>query len=270
MLKISLIVLTVFSILPVLAFAAPSIEISSPQSNIGPLDSVLVFGTVTDVKSFSTVNLTVTAPDGEIIFSPNVTFDNEGNFKRLIHPPLPSFKPGVYTIVASNKQLDTVAQIQFTVIGDEIPRVTAQESNYNSGILESKLDSDMHILANAVEGDTNIKITGKTVWADHPVTLKVTSPSGNLITVAQVDPKFSGDFSTTIKIGGQMWKEDGTYTVTAYQGDSSEIVDTVKVEIADGVVVPEFGAIAAMVLAVSIISLIAFSAKSKLSLVTRF
>lgn len=258
------------SILPVIAFAQPSIEISSPQSNIGPLDSVLVFGTVTGVDSFSTVNLTVTAPDGEMVFSPNVTFDNEGNFKRLIHPPLPSFKPGVYTIVASHKQIDHVAQIQFTVTGDELPRVVSQESPSESEILEKKLNSDMHILANAVEGDTDIKITGKTIWTDRPVTLKVTSPSGNLITVAQVDPKFSGDFSTTIKIGGQMWKEDGSYTVTAHQGDFSELTDTVKVQIANGVVVPEFGTIAAMILAVSVVSLIAFSAKSKLSFNPRF
>jgi predicted secreted protein with PEFG-CTERM motif len=42
------------------------------------------------------------------------------------------------------------------------------------------------------------------------------------------------------------------------------------VDILDGVVVPEFGTIAAMILAVAIISIIAISAKSRLSIIPRY
>jgi predicted secreted protein with PEFG-CTERM motif len=42
------------------------------------------------------------------------------------------------------------------------------------------------------------------------------------------------------------------------------------VDILDGTVVPEFGTIAAMILAVAIISIIAISAKSRLSIVPRY
>lgn len=263
MLKIALFVLLVLSTAPLFAFAEPSLQLSSDQKNIGALDSILVYGTITGVKSYVPVTITVTAPDGEVVYSPIVTFDNEGNFKRLIHPTIPSFKIGTYTVTATHEQVPYSAKLQFTVTSGNIPNIVSVPESSN------KMDSDLYVLSNAVEGDTQINITGHTIWADRDVTLTLYSPSGNLITVAQITPTANGDFSTIVKIGGSLWKEDGTYRVTAHQGDHSELTDTVKVEISDGVVVPEFGTIAAMILVVSLISIIFISARSRLS-ITKF
>ena len=260
MLKIPLFVILAVSFAPLFAFAEPSIELTSDQDTIGSLDSILVYGKVTGVAPYSTVTLTVKAPDGEIVYSPKVTFDHDGVFKRLFHPTLPSFKPGVYTIIASHENIPYTAEVQFTVTSENLPRSILGES-VQSGPNKT---TDMYISADAMNGDTVINIRGHTVWTDRDVSLTVSSPSGNLITVAQLSPTINGDFSTKIKIGGSLWKEDGVYTVTAHQGDSSELQYTTEVEIANGVVVPEFGAIAAMILAVSIISVIALSAKSRL------
>ena len=41
-----------------------------------------------------------------------------------------------------------------------------------------------------------------------------------------------------------MWKQDGVYSITAQQGSAAMNKMTVEVEVADGAVVPEFGAIA--------------------------
>ena len=46
--------------------------------------------------------------------------------------------------------------------------------------------------------------------------------------------------------------------------------NSVEVEILDGHVIPEFGVIAAMILAVAIVSIIVVTAKTKLSLVPRY
>ena len=63
----------------------------------------------------------------------------------------------------------------------------------------------------------------------------------------------------------------GAYTVKAQQGKwLNAFTDSVEVEVADGLVVPEFGTIAAMILAVAIISIIAISSKSRLSIVPRY
>ena len=267
MLKSSLLLLALISFLPLSAFASSSIELSSDQETIHQTDSFLIYGKITGVSTYSKVDLSVIAPDGETVYSFNVGFDNEGTFKRLIHPPIPSFKPGIYTVIATHEEGGLSAKLNFTVLGKELPRGIISTETVTP---KDKTTSDMYIVANAVEGDTEINIVGKTIWTDRDITLKVSSPNGNLITVAQISPDTNGDFSTKIKIGGTMWKEDGMYTVTAFQGDHSELKDSVNVEIANGVVVPEFGTIAAMILAISLISLIAFSAKSKLSVLPRF
>ena len=105
------------------------------------------------------------------------------------------------------------------------------------------------------------------------VIFTVIAPNGNLVSVDQITPDASGDFATDISVGGPLWSQDGMYTVTAQQGDpqnGSLFTDSVEVDIADGLVVPEFGTIAAMILAVAIISIIAISAKSRLSIVPRY
>jgi predicted secreted protein with PEFG-CTERM motif len=71
-------------------------------------------------------------------------------------------------------------------------------------------------------------------------------------------------------VGGSLWKQDGFYTVIVQQFDDPKYTASAEVDILDGVVVPEFGTIAAMILAVAIISIIAVSAKSRLSIIPRY
>ena len=145
----------------------------------------------------------------------------------------------------------------------------------NAIALAKALSSErgLWIEANAMEGSDTIEITGQTSKTNEDVTFTVTAPNGNLVSIDQISPDASGDFATDISVGGPLWSQDGAYTVTAQQGDpqnGSIFTDSVEVDIADGLVVPEFGTIAAMILAVAIISIIAISAKSRLSIVPRY
>ena len=128
----------------------------------------------------------------------------------------------------------------------------------------------LSILANAMEGSDTIEITGETSKTSEDVTFSVTSPNGNLVSVDQISPDSNGNFALDIRVGGPLWSQDGAYIVTAQQGNDSMFTDSVEVEVADGLVVPEFGTIAAMILAVAIISIVAISAKSRLSIVPRY
>ena len=117
---------------------------------------------------------------------------------------------------------------------------------------------------------TTIEIAGMTDRVSQDVTITVTAPNGNVVSVDQVSPLLSGEFGSTITTGGPLWVEDGFYTVTAQQFDDPKYTASTQVDIEDGVVVPEFGTIAAMILAVAIISIIAVSAKSRLSIMPRY
>jgi predicted secreted protein with PEFG-CTERM motif len=126
----------------------------------------------------------------------------------------------------------------------------------------------LKITADAIEGATTIDVSGTT---DRPgdISLIVTAPNGNVVSIDQVTPS-GGSYMTTITVGGALWSQDGWYTISASQGEAAMYNASTEVDIKDGHVVPEFGTIAIMILVVAIVSIIALSAKTKLSLVPRY
>ena len=103
--------------------------------------------------------------------------------------------------------------------------------------------ADMHgdgltIEADAVEGSTTITITGHATSSNVPVTIMVIAPNGNVVSIDQINPDSDGSFTSTIGVGGPMWKQDGEYSITAQQGSNNMNKSTVVVEVADGAVVP--------------------------------
>jgi len=126
----------------------------------------------------------------------------------------------------------------------------------------------LSLTAGGIEGSTTIDVSGTTDRTGD-ITLKVTAPNGNVVSVSQISPS-GGSFMTTIETGGALWSQDGMYTISAHQGAASNYQTSADVEIIDGHVIPEFGVIAAMILAVAIVSIIVVTAKTRLSLVPRY
>ena len=122
--------------------------------------------------------------------------------------------------------------------------------------------------AGGIEGSTTIDVSG-TTDRNGDITLKVTAPNGNVVSVSQLSPS-GGSFMTTIETGGALWSQDGMYTISAHQGAASNYQTSADVEIIDGHVIPEFGTIAVMILAVAIVSIIIVTGRSKLGLVQRY
>jgi len=133
---------------------------------------------------------------------------------------------------------------------------------------ESASLGGLQLTAGGMEGSTTIDVSGTTDRSGD-ITLTVTAPNGNIVTVSQISPS-GGSFATTITTGGALWSQDGMYTIKAVQGAASSHQKTAQVEVIDGHVIPEFGVIAAMILAVAIVSIIVVTAKTKLSLVPRY
>ena len=134
--------------------------------------------------------------------------------------------------------------------------------------VEEASSGGLTLSAGGVEGSTTIDVSG-TTDRNGDITLTVTAPNGNIVGVSQITPS-GGSFATTIETGGSLWGQDGMYTISAQQGDASNYKTSAEVEIVDGHVIPEFGVIAAMILAVAIVSIIVVTAKTKLSIVPRY
>ena len=236
---------------------------------------ISVFGETT--SDITDVTIRVISPNGSnVVGVDQVTPDANGEFSTQFNVSNWT-QDGLYKIKANQ---GTSLQYSITVSTEVNSGMTAETSATQSSLVSNTASvstqtivepAGLSIAANAMEGSDTIEITGQTTKTNEDVVFTVTAPNGNLVSVDQVTPNSCGDFATDISVGGPLWSQDGAYTVTAQQGSgNSNFIDSVEVEIVDGLVIPEFGTIAAMILAVAIISIIAISAKSRLSIVPRY
>ena len=137
-----------------------------------------------------------------------------------------------------------------------------------SGLGQNAYAAGMSLSVDADYASGSISVSGDTDRSGD-VSILVTAENGNISAVDQVTPS-GGSFMTTIETGGALWTQDGMYTISAYQGDASSYQKSAQIEIVDGHVIPEFGVIAGVILAVAIASIIAVSAKSRLTLVPKY
>lgn len=138
----SYIFLTSLLIIPAIsiqAFADASIELTSYDKSIGPNDSFLVIGKISGATPWKPVSLQVYDPTGNVIYSPNISFDGDGNFKYMINSPLPNFSQGIYTVEVSHPDSKLASTIHFTVHDGSIdtmdPRVIPEFGPMVMGIL---------------------------------------------------------------------------------------------------------------------------------------
>ncbi|MEX0862143.1 PEFG-CTERM sorting domain-containing protein [Nitrosopumilus sp.] len=230
------------------------------------------------VSSLTDVTLKVTSPSGKVVTVGQLTPDN-GNFVKEFKVGPTWTENGLYQITAmqgiGNNSLYTL-KVLVGVTNGLTERTSVSESNLESGIFIQNTNNaatDAGLMLDAIiaeAGSTMFEVTGKTDRVSQDITLKVIAPNGNVVKVAQISPMLDGEFAANIIVGGSLWKQDGLYTVTAQQFDDPKYTASTGIDIKDGVVVPEFGAIAAMILAVAIISIIAVSAKSRLSIMPRY
>jgi len=196
-----------------------------------------------------------------------------GSFSTTLN--VSNLDDGAYTI-AVNQGSSSKYNLSVSI---DVSGGSSDSSNSVSNIVDGSEDvstttavtesaGGLSLTAGGMEGSTTIDVSGTTDRSGD-ITLTVTAPNGNIVTVSQISP--SGDsFATTITTGGALWSQDGLYTIKAVQGSASNYQVSAEVEVIDGHVIPEFGVIAAMILAVAIVSIIVVTAKTRLSIVPRY
>ena len=173
----------------------------------------------------------------------------------------------------------SVATAKIEVTNGEIIRLFDFEGSYKD---TEKMDHDMEhepkdtmmeeqglsIVDASQEGATMIMVTGSTDKSDQ-ITVRATAPNGNFVSVDQISPNADGTFTIEMQVGGDLGKVDGLYTISAQQGSGIQYTDEVMIEIVNGAVVPEFGSAAIIVLVVAIVSIVAITTRSRLSIQPR-
>jgi len=225
------------------------------------------------------VTFRVTSPSGNnVVAVGQVTPDAKGDFATELKISPTWVENGFYTIQAMqsihSSSIYTLS-VRVEVNNGMTKETSTTESSLGVDVLGPKPTVTKGLLikeANSIAGSNTIKISGTTDSAST-ITIKVIAPNGNVVTADQFTPtldSINGHFIKDITTGGPLWNQDGQYTIVAQQGNDPKYKHSIEVGIKDGVVIPEFGAIAAMILAVAIVSIIAISAKSRLSIMPRY
>ena len=236
--------------------------------------TITVTGTI--VKTFPTdITFIVTSPDGLNTVAVDQKTPIDGTFEtvftigdnwadgsyRITATSGPAQDNSLYTITLPVMVIGGMAQDTMQIDGNLERLIVYEPTTGPNG------PTGITIEAIGEVGSDTIMVSGDTDKLGEDITLKVVAPNGNIASVEQVTPELDGTYGAIITTGGDFWKEDGMYTVTAQQNDDELYMASTQIEIADGLVVPEFGAIAAMILAVAIISIIVVSARSRLSII---
>ncbi|MCH8085802.1 MAG: PEFG-CTERM sorting domain-containing protein [Thaumarchaeota archaeon] len=253
------------------AFASSGMSITATADRGS--DTITVTGMTT--SGYTDVTFLVKNPSGNnVVAIDQVTPDEDGNFSVEFKVGLWT-EDGFYTIQAKQGQGIFSLSVLVEVNDGMTTKTSVTESTLEAGFTPNMLnvakDSGLALeTASFVNGDDRFTIYGTTDRVSEAVVIQIFAPNGNLVTTAQVAATLDGEFTAEIVVGGPLWKQNGDYTVTAYQNENPNYSASIVVDILDGTVVPEFGTIAAMILAVAIISIIAISAKSRLSIIPRY
>ncbi len=224
-------------------------------------------------SSVTDITFTVISPSLNVVSIDQLTPDKNGDFATAFKVPMWK-ENGFYTIKAEQSPYGSSLykmSLRVEVINGMTSETNVSQSTLEEGFVEPTTTVRKTLVikeANSMAGSNTIKISGITDSANS-ITLKVIAPNGNVIVVDQFAPNLNanGQFTKEIITGGALWKQDGNYTIVAQQGNDKS---SIEVGIENGLVIPEFGTIAVMILAVAIISIIAVSAKSKLSIMPRY
>ena len=210
------------------------------------------------------VTIQIFAPNGNIASVAQAAVNTDGVFSTTFNTASAMMKyDGMYQIKAVYGFVETTISIELT---------NAIESTMTSDTMETAET----VLEDAIKaGQINWTITGGVVSSFF-----VNADENSI--VIYIDATDDGVLEITLHEDIIKPFDDGTFFVTINSEESQDFeqtrnqlsipfsADTEKITIFGGWAIPEFGTIAIMILVVAIVSIIALSAKTKLSLVPRY
>ena len=233
---------------------------------------VIVTGHVQNAIGGQAVTMKVSDPTGNIVEVNQITLSSNGDFQTKINTSSPLWSSsGTYTIYiqAGAQQGLLSTTTQFTISGG------AATSNYcTSQQLSATIGSGLYCIDYNIVGGTVSGVTLDTVSKSITITMQASNDGSITLNIPRsvLDAK-SGttDSVFAVLIDGEQITQftespttDTRNIIIPFQAGSE------KIEIIGTQIVPEFGPIAALVLAIAIISIIAVSAKTGLRFMPKY
>ena len=225
-------------------------------------DIITVEGRVANVVSGVPVTLTVMSSLNSIITIDQISVDDNGNFRTTLSTAGELWKyDGTYFIRANYGSAEKSNKVLVELINGMDAKPTIEQPSKSCG--KSELSLEGNCVSYSITGGV---VTGSTVNSnDNSLIVKISANEDGILTLNPSKKVLDGAFM--VLVDGEEWDDaeiNGNEITVMFLAGAEEI------EIIGTFVVPEFGAIAALILAVAIISIIAVSTKSKLSIMPRY
>ena len=228
--------------------------------------TIVVSGHVRNPNLDMDVTLKVVGPTGNVVKVEQLTFDSNGDFETKLNTASPLWtQGGVYIITAQYGGASKTDRVEIEV---GVATVTCDTDE-----LETKLGNKVYCIPYSATGATVVGGTLNT--GTRSLIVKIMAESQGEITL---------DIPRSV-LDSKSGRSDDSFFVlvdeeeTDYEEKTTSTIRSVtiqfpagaeEIEIVGTQIVPEFGPIAALVLAVAIISIIAVSAKTRLRLMPKY
>ena len=251
-----------------------SIVVTTDKASYSEGETIVITGEVMNLYSGTPVSVIVKAPNGNLVSIAQITVGADKKFSTEVTAGGALMKAvGAYTVTVQYGSENRSATATFEFGGSST--VTPPTPVDNTGITDTTI---------SVQGSSDLvgyEITGGKLLSIMPdvdansliISVDASEDGSLTLTIPRsvLDATINGgDDEFFVLVDGEEVDFDETTSSTSrtltipFQAGAEEI------EVIGTFVVPEFGTIAAMILAVAIVSIIAISAKSRLSIMPRY
>ena len=219
-------------------------------------DKITVHGKVANVSGFP-ITLTVVSPLNSVVTIAQIDVDNDGSFETTLNTEGGLWKrDGTYTIKVNYGTSQKSNKVLVELTGE------ASASSDKCSSSEIYLKGD-YCVPYSISGGV---VTGASINNnDNSIIVRISADQDGILTLTPDESILNGIFM--VLVDGQEWDDaeiSGNEVIVMFPAGAE------KIEVVGTFVIPEFGTIAVMILAVAIISIIAVSAKSRLSIMPRY
>ena len=255
------------------AFKLLPLTVSTDKANYDAGDSIIISGILQDnINPGYQVALMVVSPIGNIVSIAQLSPDSNNEFTETIRSGEGGLwkESGTYTVEAryNNMKADTTFDFDSGIIKSS-PSVAAQATIDDEENITVAVDGEIFSVKYSIENGT---VTAAYIDVEtKSLIIVIDSLDDGVVTLTLPNSLITSDeYGYFILVDGE---EADNYDESSTSSSTTLIIPfgagTEQIEIIGSWVVPEFGAIAGLVLAAAIISIIVLSAKTRISIIPK-
>ncbi|MCV0430625.1 PEFG-CTERM sorting domain-containing protein [Nitrosopumilus sp.] len=240
------------------------VSVWTDKTGYGHSDMIMVTGQVANVASGFPVTVTVVSPLNSIVTVDQVNVSQDGTFETTLNTAGAMWKyDGTYTIKVNYGSAEKSNSAKVELTGGEAYTPNYNTPNNTKQCGSNEISANGQCVPFTISGGM---VTGAKINTDdNSIVIMINAKDDGTLTVSPTKTTIDGIFM--VLVDGEEWDD---VEIVANKVTVMFPAGAEKIEIIGTHVIPEFGTIAAMILAVAIISIIAVSAKSRLSIVPRY